>query len=85
MARISRRSSAGDEAVGILCSWIVLLLLVVPTAFVAWGFAYLIPIAGTWTGAAMLATWFGFWVRQWVRLLNVVGAVRQIVGYEFGV
>jgi hypothetical protein len=77
--------STGDEVLTILVAWIVLFVVSFPLSFICWTTAVYMPFAGGWIGALLLAFWYAFWVREWVQLLNVVGSLRRVIDYEFGV
>ena len=44
-----------------------------------------VPTVGYPLGAILETLWFIYWVKQWIRLFNVVSALRQTLAHEHGV
>jgi hypothetical protein len=85
LAAYLHEHSTGNEVVSILVAWIILFVVSFPLSFICWTTAVYMPFAGGWVGALLLAFWYALWVREWVQLLNVVGSLRRVINYEFGV
>jgi hypothetical protein len=87
---LDQRNTASD-VLSLLGVWILLTLAIFPLVLVN---VYLTNIGIGVRGARAFAigigpfltiVWFAAWVWQWVRLLNLMGTIRKLMAYEFGV
>jgi hypothetical protein len=87
---LDQRTTARD-VLSLLGVWILLTLAIFPLVLVN---VYLTNIGIGIRGARAFAIgigpfltilWFAAWVWQWVRLLNLMGTIRKLMAYEFGV
>jgi hypothetical protein len=88
VAHYLNERATGEEVFSIMITWIFLVAAYLPLSLFAIFLGLLgemLILAALILLVALYITWFVFWVRQWMRLLNVIGTIRTVLAYEHGV